>query len=97
KLDEFEVPVAELTPEELVDRAGGLVKAVVGEGGVDGGGGLGETGDDPARFEGVGGASKMRGSLHFGFASGRDDGSVESVSGRDDGLMGGESDFDASL
>ncbi len=35
ELDEFEVPVAELAPEELVDGVGGFVEAVGGEGAID--------------------------------------------------------------
>ena len=38
ELDELEVPVAELAPEELVDGVGGFVEAVVGEGAFDFGG-----------------------------------------------------------
>ncbi len=38
EFDEFEVPVAELAPEELVDGVGGFVEAVVGECAVDFGG-----------------------------------------------------------
>src|ERR1019366_9170588 len=55
ELDDLEVPVAEVAPEELVDGVGGFVETVVGERGVDGGGGLGEAGEDPAGFDGVGG------------------------------------------
>ena len=55
ELDDLEVPVAEVAPEELVDGVGGFVEAVFGEGGVGGGGGLGEAGENPAGFEGVGG------------------------------------------
>ncbi len=51
ELDEFEVPVAELAPEELVDGGGGFVEAVVGEGAVDFGGDGVEAGEDPAGFE----------------------------------------------
>ena len=55
KLDEFEVPVAEFAPEELVDGVGGFVEAVVGEGAVDFGGDGVEAVEDPAGFEwGVG-------------------------------------------
>ena len=54
ELDDFEVPVAEVAPEELVDGAGGFVEAVVGECAVDlGGDGVGEAGENPAGFEGV--------------------------------------------
>ena len=35
ELDDFEVPVAEVAPEELVDGVGGFVEEVVREGFVD--------------------------------------------------------------
>ena len=52
EFDEFEVPVAEVAPEELVDGVGGFVEAVVGEGAVDFGGDGVEAVEDPAGFEG---------------------------------------------
>ena len=51
ELDELEVPVAELAPEELVDGAGGFVEAVVGERVGDAVGDGAEAGEDPAGFE----------------------------------------------
>ena len=54
EFDEFEVPVAELAPEELVDGVGGFVEAVVGEGVGDAVGDRAEAGEDPAGFEGRG-------------------------------------------
>ena len=51
QLDDLEVPVAELAPEELVDGAGGLVEAIGSEGAVDLGRGLREAGEDPAGLE----------------------------------------------
>jgi len=56
ELDDFEVPVAEVAPEELVDGAGGFVEAVVGECAMDLGGDGVEAGENPAGFEGVGGS-----------------------------------------
>jgi hypothetical protein len=52
ELDEFEIPVAELAPEELVDGVGSFVEAVGGKGAVDFGGDGVEAGVDPAGFEG---------------------------------------------
>ena len=51
ELDDFEVPVAELAPEELVDRAGGFVEAIVGECAVNLGGDGVEARENPAGFE----------------------------------------------
>ena len=50
EFDEFEVPVTEFAPEELVDGVGGFVETVVGEGAVDCGGDGVETVEDPAWF-----------------------------------------------
>ncbi len=50
-LDELEVPVAELAPEELVDGGGGFVEAIVPERAVDFRGDRGEARVDPAGFE----------------------------------------------
>lgn len=50
-LGKFKIPVAKLVPDEFVDRAGGLVKAVGGEGVSDFGDGLLQTrGDPPVRI-----------------------------------------------
>ena len=51
KLYNFEVPVAELTPEELVDGIGGFVKAVVAQGAVHLGRDSAQTAEDPAGFD----------------------------------------------
>ena len=50
KLHDFQIPVAEIAPEELVNVTGCFVEAVIGKRGVDGGGRLGEAGLDPERF-----------------------------------------------
>ena len=54
ELDELEVPVAELAPEELVDGAGGFVEAIVvqrtcGLAAAD----WREAGEDPAGFNAI--------------------------------------------
>ena len=51
QFDEFEVPVAELAPEELIDGVGGFVEAIVGESVVDGSGDGAEAVEDPSGFE----------------------------------------------
>ena len=51
ELDDFEIPVAEVAPEELVDEVGGFVESISGERGVHFGGDGIEAGDDPAGFE----------------------------------------------
>ena len=51
QLHEFQVPVAEVAPEELIDRVGGLVKAVNFERGIDGICRGVEAREDPAVFE----------------------------------------------
>src|SRR6202034_4057410 len=52
ELDELEVPVAELAPEELVDGVGGFVETIVGERVGDAVGDGAEAREDPAGFEG---------------------------------------------
>ncbi len=47
RLDEFEIPVAEHVPDEMVDRACGVIEAIGGEAGVDLGGGARGLADDP--------------------------------------------------
>ena len=54
ELDDFEVPVAEVAPEELVDGVGGFVEAVVGERGVGGGGRFRRGGRGSSGIRGVG-------------------------------------------
>ena len=51
QLHDFEIPVAEISPEELVNNVRGFVKAEFGERLVDFSGGGVEAGDDPARLD----------------------------------------------
>ena len=51
RLDQLQIPVAELAPEEVVDAVGGFVKAVGRQRIVDIGNDAIEAGEDPAIFE----------------------------------------------